>query len=79
MKNEDRIVELLTESLKGQDVQSEKLETVSTKLDSLVDVVRDMNKALQSQLSLMNRLMEKYDKVDDLEHRIFLIEKKLKH
>ena len=79
MKNEDRIVELLAESLKGQDVQSEKLETVSTKLDSLVDVVKDMNKALQSQLSLMNRLMEKYDKVDDLEHRIFLIEKKLKN
>ncbi len=31
MKNEDRIVELLAESLKNQDIQSEKLSTRDSK------------------------------------------------
>ena len=77
MKNEDRIVALLEESLKNQDIQSEKLEKVSSKIDDLVDVVKDLGKAMQTQVSIMERLMNKFDKVDDLEHRIFLLEKKL--
>ena len=77
MKNEDRIVALLEESLKNQDIQSEKLEKVSSKIDDLVDVVKDLGKAMQTQVSIMERLMNKFDKVDDLEHRIFLLEKKM--
>ena len=77
MKNEDKIVELLAESLKNQDIQSEKLEKVSSKIDNLVDVVKDLGKAMQTQVSIMERLMNKFDKVDDLEHRIFLLEKKV--
>ena len=91
MKNEDRIVELLAESLKNQDIQSEKLsvfsrnqeiqnqklDQVSSKLDDLVDVVKDLGKAMQTQVSIMERLMNKFDKVDDLERRIFILEKKM--
>lgn len=92
MKNEDRIVELLADSLKNQDIQSEKLsmlsrnqeiqnvklDNVNSKLDDLVDVVKDLGKAMQTQVNIMERLMSKFDKVDDLEHRIFLLERKMK-
>ena len=73
MENKDRIVELLAESLRNQDIQSEKLstfsrnqeiqnqklDTVSSKLDKLVDVVKDLGKAMQSQVGVMERLVEK--------------------
>jgi ABC-type transporter Mla subunit MlaD len=91
MNNEDKIVELLAESLKNQDIQSEKLssvteklssvteklDSVTEKLDSLVDVVKDVVHALQHQSGMLEKLIAKYDKVDDLEHRLFLLEKKL--
>ena len=84
MKNEDKIVELLAESLKNQDIQSEKLSTVTEKLstvteklDSLVDVVKDVAHALQHQSGMLEKLIKKYDKLDDLEHRLFLLERKL--
>ena len=70
MNNEDKIVELLAESLKNQDTQSEKL-------DSLVDVVKDVPHALQHQSGMLEKLIKKYDKLDELEHRLFLLEKKL--
>jgi len=73
MENEDKIVELLAESLKNQDIQSEKLnrvsdglETVNNKLDEVVDVVKDLGNVLKSQVSVMERLISKYDKVDAL-------------
>ena len=69
MNNEDKIVELLAESLKNQDAQSEKL-------DSLVDGVKDVAHALQHQSSMLEKLIQKYDKLDDLEHRVFLLERK---
>ena len=77
MKNEDKIVELLAESLKNQDIQSEKLSVVTEKLDSLVDVVKDVAHGLQHQSGIFEKLIKKYDKLDDLEHRLFLLEKKL--
>ena len=77
MKNEDKIVELLAESLKNQDIQSEKLSIVTEKLDSLVDIVKDVAHALQHQSGMLEQLIKKYDKLDDLEHRLFLLEKKL--
>ena len=77
MKNEDKIVELLAESLKNQNIQSEKLSIVTEKLDSLVDVVKDVAHALQHQSGMLEKLIKKYDKLDDLEHRLFLLEKKL--
>ena len=62
MENEDKIVELLAESLKNQDIQSEKLnrvsdglETVNNKLDEVVDVVKDLGNILKSQVSVMER------------------------
>lgn len=70
MGNEDKIVELLAENLKNQDIQSEKL-------DSLVDVVKDVAHALQHQAGMLEKLVSKYDKLDDLEHRLFLLERKL--
>jgi hypothetical protein len=76
MKNEDKIVELLSESLKTQDIQSEKLSVVTAKLDSLVDVVKDAAHALQHQSGILEKLIQKYDKLDDLEHRLFLLERK---
>ena len=71
MKNEDRIVELLAESLINQDIQSEKLstfsrnleiqnqklDTVTSKLDDLVDVVKDLGKAMQSHVGVMEKLI----------------------
>jgi hypothetical protein len=70
MNNKDKIVELLAEGLKNQDIQSEKL-------DLLVDVVKDVAHALQHQSAMLEKLIKKYDKVDELEHRLLLLERKL--
>ena len=85
LKNQDIQSEKLSTFSRNQeiqnqklDIQSEKLEKVSSKIYDLVDVVKDLGKAMQSQVSIMERLINKYDKVDDLEHRIFLLEKKIK-
>lgn len=76
MKNEDRIVEHLAKSLRNQDIQSGKLEVLSDKLDSLVDVVKDGVHALQHQWGIMEKVVRKYDKLDELEQRVAKIEKR---
>jgi hypothetical protein len=71
MKNEERVVELLAESLRNQDIQSEQLvlltkkvsiatdnlNTVTGKLDLLVDVVKDLTTVVKSQTSTTRLLL----------------------
>jgi hypothetical protein len=40
-------------------------------------VVKDVAQALQHQSAMLEKLIKKYDKVDELEHRLFLLERKL--
>jgi len=42
MKNEDKIVELLAESLRKQDLQAELLQSQGQKLDMVIEVIKDL-------------------------------------
>lgn len=61
MKNEDRIVELLAESLKKQDQQAEQLNSVVQALHDLTDIVKVA--------------VSKFEKISDLEDRVNKLEK----
>ncbi|GAB4243444.1 MAG: hypothetical protein Tsb0034_21280 [Ekhidna sp.] len=98
MKNEDRIVELLSESLKTQDrqadllakqselliqhgqlliEQSKKIDAQGGKLDTLVEVTKDMSGAIHHLTNSVESMLKKFDTIDDHEKRLRKVERKL--
>ncbi len=90
MKNEDRIVELLSESLLKQDVQAElivkntqhidvlsdQIGRMSDRMDTLIDVTIDMAKAIKKNSENGEALLHKIDFMQDHEQRISALERK---
>ena len=84
MKNQNRIEELLAESLRNQDKQAELLtkhsitiEKQSEKLDQVVLAVKDMSKAVILMTDSLDAVIRKFEKIDDHERRIQSLEKRL--
>ena len=82
MKNEEKILELLTEVLKNQDQQksaiqlnSERLERVEHKVDTLIGVVARQNTALQSLARDVNDLKGLKVDIEELKRRVDELER----
>ncbi len=82
MKNEEKILELLTEVLKNQDQQksaiqlnSERLERVEHKVDTLIGVVARQNTALQSLARDVNDLKGMKVDIEELKRRVDELER----
>ena len=76
MKNEDRIIELLAESLKRQDTQSELLQSQGQKLDLVVEVIKDLSNAVKHNINSVEGMLSKFDLINDHEKRISALERK---
>ncbi|MEM6523965.1 MAG: hypothetical protein AAGF85_04790 [Bacteroidota bacterium] len=92
MKNEDKIVELLAESLKRQDQmaeilrdqtlklskQSDILTQQDAKLDTVVDVIKDLAEAVKHNTNVVEKVVSKFDMLNDHERRIAALERRKK-
>lgn len=82
MKNEDRIVELLSESLKRQDQMVEQLSGVkdevkgmNTRLDKHEDLLNRLVKSVDGLADLVKHSLEKSKRLDAMEERLRKLEK----
>jgi regulator of PEP synthase PpsR (kinase-PPPase family) len=78
MKNEDKIVELLAESLRKQDLQAELLQSQGQKLDMVIEVIKDLSSAVKHNINSVESMLSKFDQINDHEKRISALEKKTK-
>lgn len=92
MKNEDKIIEILAESLKKQDQmaeilkgqaktlskQSEILNEQGGKLDTVVDVIKDLA-FVKHNTNVVEKVVIKFDMLSDHERRITALERRKKN
>ncbi len=82
MKNEDRIVELLSESLKRQDTMVEEIKEMKGGINEMKDGLNDMRSDINQVTSAVNALAdimkawtEKTKGIDELKDRVTRLEK----
>lgn len=78
MKSEDKIVELLAESLKKQDQMAEILTAQGEKIDTVVDVIKDLASTLKHNTMVAEKVVVKFEMLNDHERRIAALERRKK-
>ncbi|MEM9671120.1 MAG: hypothetical protein ACFB15_08015 [Cyclobacteriaceae bacterium] len=79
MKNEDRIVELLAESLKKQDVFVEEMKQMRGDISEMRGGIGRVVASVDALTDIVKAWMEKTRKIDDLEERLRKVEEKTSH
>ena len=77
MKNEDRIVELLAESLKRQDQMVGEIQNLGIRMDKMESGIGRVVASVDALTDIVKAWMEKTKRMDDLEERLRKVEQRL--